>query len=149
MAHLLLLEVCTTDTNREWTTGLGVAYNADHLIKSESTRRRLPSKSQTAADPSSSIERERASPRSTRSRPGRSPPAPQTPQRFSRDHRSDRLALAASLAAMPDLGGNPRARFERDLLLVSHTAHSLARRVIEPIVVRIIVEGWSEPVPEI
>jgi hypothetical protein len=44
---------------------------------------------------------------------------------------------------MADLGGNPRVRFERDLLLVSHTAHSLARRVIEPVVVSIVAEGWS------
>jgi hypothetical protein len=44
---------------------------------------------------------------------------------------------------MADLRGNPRVRFERDLLLVSHAAHSLARRVIEPVVVSIIAEGWS------
>jgi hypothetical protein len=59
---------------------------------------------------------------------------------------STTVALAASLAAMRDLRGSPRARFERDLLLVSHTAHSLARRMIEPIVVRIIADGWSEVV---
>jgi hypothetical protein len=53
------------------------------------------------------------------------------------------VALAASLATMTDLSGNPRVRFERDLLLVSHTAQSLARRVIEPVVVSIIAEGWS------
>ncbi|MGA2794449.1 MAG: hypothetical protein ABSE69_13120 [Roseiarcus sp.] len=56
---------------------------------------------------------------------------------------STTVALAASLAAMPDLRGNPRARFERDLLLVSHTAYSLARRVIEPVVVSIVAEEWS------
>jgi hypothetical protein len=56
---------------------------------------------------------------------------------------STTVALAASLAAMPDLRGNPRARFARDLLLVSYTAPSLARRVIEPVVVPIIAEGWS------
>ena len=56
---------------------------------------------------------------------------------------STSVALAARLAAMPDLRGNPRARFDRDLLLVSHTAHSLARRVIEPVVVSIVAEGWS------
>jgi hypothetical protein len=56
---------------------------------------------------------------------------------------STAVALAASLATMPDLRGNPRARFERDLLLVAHTAQNLARRVIEPVVVPIIAEGWS------
>jgi hypothetical protein len=56
---------------------------------------------------------------------------------------STTLALAANLAAMPPLGGNPRVRFERDLLMVSHTASSLARRVIEPVVVSTIAEGWS------
>jgi len=56
---------------------------------------------------------------------------------------STTVALAARLASMPDLTGNPRARFDRDLLLVSHTAHSLARRVIEPLVVTIVAEGWS------
>jgi hypothetical protein len=56
---------------------------------------------------------------------------------------STTVALAANLAAMPDLRGNPRARFERDLLLVSHTAQSLSRRLLEPIVIPIIAEGWS------
>jgi hypothetical protein len=56
---------------------------------------------------------------------------------------STEAALAASLAAMADLKGNPRARFQRDLLLVSHTGHSNARRVLEPLVVPIIAEGWS------
>lgn len=56
---------------------------------------------------------------------------------------STTVALAASLATMPDLKGNPRARFEWDLLLVSHTAHSLARRVLEPVVVPIVADGWS------
>src|SRR5262249_105347 len=41
---------------------------------------------------------------------------------------STTVALAASLAAMADLRGNPRLRFQRDLLLVFHTALSLARR---------------------
>jgi hypothetical protein len=62
------------------------------------------------------------------------------------DTSSTTVALAAKLGANRDLRGNPRARFERDLLLISHTAHSLARRVIEPIVVAIIAEGWSEVV---
>lgn len=53
------------------------------------------------------------------------------------------VALAASLASPPDLRGNPRARFERDLLLIFHAAHSLARRVLEPLLVAEIVEGWS------
>jgi hypothetical protein len=44
---------------------------------------------------------------------------------------------------MVDLSGNPGVRFEQDLLLVSHTARSLARQVIEPVVVSIIAEGWS------
>jgi hypothetical protein len=52
------------------------------------------------------------------------------------------VALAATLASMPDLRGNPRARFERDYLLVSHTAVSLARRVLEPLIVPVIAEGW-------
>jgi hypothetical protein len=56
---------------------------------------------------------------------------------------STTVALAASLATMADLSGNPRVRFERDLLLVSHTVRSLARRVIEPVVVSIIAQGWS------
>jgi hypothetical protein len=53
------------------------------------------------------------------------------------------LALAARLASPSDLKGNPRARFERDLLLISHVAHSLARRILEPLVVAQIVEGWT------
>ena len=44
---------------------------------------------------------------------------------------------------MADLRGNPRLRFGRDLLLVSHTAHSFARRRLEPVVVPIVAEGWS------
>src|SRR5262249_17618341 len=56
---------------------------------------------------------------------------------------STSVALAASLASMPDLRGNPRARFERDLLLIFHTALSLARRGLEPVIVPIIEEGWS------
>jgi hypothetical protein len=52
-------------------------------------------------------------------------------------------ALAARLASEPDLKGNPRARFERDLLLISHVAYSLARRVLEPLLIPKIVEGWS------
>jgi hypothetical protein len=56
---------------------------------------------------------------------------------------STTVALAANLSAMPDLRGNPRARFDRDLLLVSHTAYSLARRILEPLVVQIIADGWS------
>jgi hypothetical protein len=59
---------------------------------------------------------------------------------------STTVALAAGLGAMHDLRGNPRARFERDLLLVSHAAHTLARRIIEPIVVPIIGGGWGEVV---
>ena len=62
------------------------------------------------------------------------------------DTSSTTVALAVKLGANRDLRGNPRARFERDLLLISHTAHSLARRVIEPIVVAMIAEGWSEAV---
>ncbi|MBP0111065.1 hypothetical protein [Bradyrhizobium vignae] len=57
---------------------------------------------------------------------------------------SSAAALAAELAAMRDLGGSPRGRFGRDLLLVSHAAHSLARRKIEPIVVALIADGWSK-----
>jgi hypothetical protein len=57
---------------------------------------------------------------------------------------STTVALAAKLGANRDLRGSPRDRFERDQLLISHTAHSLARRVIEPVVVSIIAEGWSE-----
>jgi hypothetical protein len=52
-------------------------------------------------------------------------------------------ALAAALAFPSDLAGNPRARFERDLILIYHLAHSLARRVLEPLVVPHIVEGWT------
>jgi hypothetical protein len=52
-------------------------------------------------------------------------------------------ALAASLAFVRDLKGDPRARFERDLLLISHVAISLARRVLEPLVVPLFEEGWS------
>jgi hypothetical protein len=44
---------------------------------------------------------------------------------------------------VPDLRGNPRARFEDDLLLVSHTAHSLARRILEPLILPHIMKGWS------
>lgn len=53
------------------------------------------------------------------------------------------VALAASFAAMPDLKGNPRARYERDLLFVLHTAQSLARRLLEPVAVPVIAAGWS------
>ncbi len=56
---------------------------------------------------------------------------------------SPSVALAASLASMPNLKGNPRARFERDLLLISHAAHSLARRLLEPVIVSIVAEGWA------
>ena len=45
------------------------------------------------------------------------------------------IALAARLASASDLVGNPRARFERDLILIFHTANSFARRVLEPLVV--------------
>ena len=53
------------------------------------------------------------------------------------------VAFAAALASPPDLAGNPRARLERDLLLIYHVAHSLARRVLEPLVVPYLVEGWT------
>jgi hypothetical protein len=56
---------------------------------------------------------------------------------------STAVALAATLASASDLVGNPRARFERDLILIYHTANSLARRVLEPLVVPHIVEGWT------
>ena len=62
--------------------------------------------------------------------------------------RSTATALAASLASAPDLGGDPRARFERDLILIYHTASSLARRVLEPLVVPHIVEGWTTVVTD-
>src|SRR5262249_38136159 len=57
-------------------------------------------------------------------------------------------ALAASLASDPDLKGDPKARFERDLLLISHLAISLARRVLAPLVVPLLEEGWSTVVKE-
>jgi hypothetical protein len=53
------------------------------------------------------------------------------------------VALAAALAFPSVLAGNPRARFERDLLLIYHLAHSSARRILEPLVVPHIVEGWT------
>jgi hypothetical protein len=52
-------------------------------------------------------------------------------------------ALAASIAFPPDLSGAPRRRFERDLLLVYYLGHSSARRVLEPLIVPQIVEGWT------
>ena len=53
------------------------------------------------------------------------------------------VALAAALAFPSDFAGNPKARFERDLLLIYHVAHSMARRVLEPLVVPHVVAGWS------
>ena len=61
---------------------------------------------------------------------------------------STAVALAARLASASDLVGNPRARFERDLILIYHTANSFARRVLEPLVVPHIVEGWTTVVNE-
>ena len=52
------------------------------------------------------------------------------------------VALAAALAFPSAFAGNPRMRFERDLLLIYHLAHSSARRKLEPLVVPHIVEGW-------
>jgi hypothetical protein len=56
---------------------------------------------------------------------------------------STAIALAVRLASASDLVGNPRVRFERDLILIFHTANSFARRVLEPLVVPHIVEGWT------
>lgn len=56
---------------------------------------------------------------------------------------STSVALAASVASEADFRGNPGARFARDLLLISHSAHSLARRALEPLVVPHMLEGWS------
>ena len=53
------------------------------------------------------------------------------------------VAFAARLAIAGGLEGNPRARFDRDLLLTSHVSLSLARRVLEPLVVARIVDGWA------
>ena len=53
------------------------------------------------------------------------------------------VTLAAALAFPPVLAGNPRTRFERDLLLIYHLAHSSARRLLEPLVVPHIVESWT------
>jgi len=58
------------------------------------------------------------------------------------------VALAGRLGSAPDLRGNPTARFQRDLLLISHTGYSMARRVLEPLVVPQIVEGWSTVVED-
>jgi hypothetical protein len=52
-------------------------------------------------------------------------------------------ALAASIAFPADFTGDPRRRFERDLLLVYYLGHSFARRVLEPLIVPEIVEGWT------
>lgn len=59
------------------------------------------------------------------------------------DRPASSVALAARLALEPDLRGNPRARFERDLLVISHVSYSLARRVLERLLIPQIVEGWS------
>ena len=56
---------------------------------------------------------------------------------------STTVALAAGLAAMADLRGNPRCASGETFFSVSHTAHSLARRRLEPVVVPIVAEGWS------
>jgi hypothetical protein len=53
------------------------------------------------------------------------------------------VALAARVASEPDLRGNPKARFERDLLLISHVSYRLARRVLEPLLIPQVAEGWS------
>jgi hypothetical protein len=60
-----------------------------------------------------------------------------------RSDASAATALAARLNPTFDPKGNPAIRFLRDQLLVCHTAASLARRVLEPIVVTEVVEGWS------
>jgi len=56
---------------------------------------------------------------------------------------SAEIGLAARLATNADMRGDPRARFDRDLLLVSYTGASLCRRALEPVVVDEIVQGWS------
>ena len=56
---------------------------------------------------------------------------------------SAEVALAARLASDADMRGDPQARFDRDLLLVSHAGSSLCRRVLEPVIVDEILRGWS------
>ena len=53
------------------------------------------------------------------------------------------VALAARLARLADLRGDPRARFNRDLLLVCHAGPSFCRRTLEPVIVDEVVGGWS------
>jgi len=53
------------------------------------------------------------------------------------------VALASRLAKNADLRGDPGARFDRDLLLVSHAAASFGRRILGPVAVQEIVGGWS------
>jgi hypothetical protein len=53
------------------------------------------------------------------------------------------VGLASRLGRNADLTGDPGARFDRDLLLVSHAASSLCQRVLEPVVVDELVSGWS------
>lgn len=53
------------------------------------------------------------------------------------------LTVAAIARLQENLAGNPRSRFQRDLILVVHVSQSLARRVLEPLVVSTIVRGWT------
>jgi len=51
----------------------------------------------------------------------------------------------ARAIALPDeaVANDPQTRFRRDMLLVIHISNSLARRVLEPIVVPQIAAGWT------
>ena len=54
------------------------------------------------------------------------------------------LTTAAAIALSDEAVANdPQTRFRRDMLVVGHLAHSLARRVLEPIVVPKIAAGWA------
>ncbi len=47
-----------------------------------------------------------------------------------------------------DPRGKPKARFRRDLLLLDYMIQSSARRLLEPLVVGVITEGWSAAVEQ-
>jgi len=56
--------------------------------------------------------------------------------------------LTAMLVPTFDPRGKPKARFRRDLLLLDYMIQSSARRLLEPLVVGVITEGWSAAVEQ-
>jgi hypothetical protein len=67
---------------------------------------------------------------------------------FSNPGPDNSAGLAARLSQESRLRGNPRARFDRDLLLVSHVGYSLARHVLEPLIIPQLIKGWTRVVKD-